>query len=151
MINPFDFFLENSAETVPFEYESWLSKELQPFLHVDPSGPQLSKLLQDVRLDGQPTVTFLVDLNQQLQHQIGYVIRMEPGVQSPEQTLTMGTGSCRDTAWLLIHILRHLGLAARFASGYLIQLAADQEPIEGPRGPAQDFTWLKTLTPSPSS
>ena len=134
VINPFDFFLEPSAETYPFVYEPWLAKDLAPFLDPAPAGPRLCELLQ--RIDRRPrrTVDFLVDLNQRLSKEIRYVIRLEPGVQTPEETLTLGSGSCRDTGWLLVQVLRHLGLAARFVSGYLIQLAPDVKSLDGPSG-----------------
>jgi uncharacterized protein (DUF2126 family)/transglutaminase-like putative cysteine protease len=154
VINPFDFFVEPYAETFPFVYAPALAKELIPFLETAPLGPHLAAWLSAFRATIKPgdnTVTMLVRLNHQLQQQIRYLVRMEPGVQDPEHTLEQACGSCRDTGWLLVQILRHLGLAARFASGYLIQLAADQKPLEGPPGPERDFTdlhaWAEVYLP----
>ncbi|MBI1205663.1 MAG: IMP dehydrogenase [Azospirillum sp.] len=145
-INPFDFFLEASAEKIPFAYDEWLYRELRPYLEVEPAGPQLAAWLASVDRTPTASINFLVAINQRLQHEIGYVIRMEPGVQSCEESLTLRTGSCRDSAWLLVQILRHLGLAARFVSGYLIQLTADQKALDGPSGPEADFTDLHAWT-----
>src|SRR5579872_2839458 len=142
VFNPFDFFLEPAAEQYPISYDSDLARELRPFLETEPAGPALCSFLGRVPRQSMRTIDFLVDLNQRLKNDIGYVIRMEPGVQTCEQTLNLGTGSCRDSAWLLVQILRHLGLAARFASGYLIQLAADERSLDGPSGPERDFTDL---------
>ena len=151
VINPFDFFLEASAETFPFEYEPWLARDLRPFLETEAPGPELRKHLAGVDTRPRRTVDFLVALNQQLERRIDYVIRMEPGIQACEDTLARGRGSCRDSAWLLVQVLRHLGLAARFVSGYLIQLVPDVKPLEGPAGPARDFTdlhaWVETYLP----
>ncbi|MDJ0865019.1 MAG: transglutaminase family protein [Myxococcota bacterium] len=151
VINPFDFFLEESAQHFPFAYEAWLSKELAPFLQTLPPGPRLTDWLASVDRSEAPTVDWLVSLNQRLSHEIRYLIRMEPGVQSCEETLERGSGSCRDTAWLLVQVLRHLGLAARFVSGYLIQLRPDQKPLEGPAGAEEDFTdlhaWVEAYLP----
>jgi uncharacterized protein (DUF2126 family) len=146
VINPFDFFLEPTAECWPFAYEAALRRELEPFLDAEPAGPRLSAWLSGVPRVAQPTVDFLVDLNARLQRAIEYVIRMEPGVQEPEETLEKARGSCRDSAWLLVQILRHLGLAARFASGYLIQLVPDVPSLDGPSGPERDFTDLHAWT-----
>ena len=146
VINPFDFFLEEGAERFPFAYEPWLARELQPFLRRLPAGPRLADWLSAVDRSEAPTVDFLVGLNQHLAREVRYLVRLEPGVQTPEETLSLASGSCRDSAWLLVQILRHLGLAARFVSGYLIQLVPDQKPLEGPEGPARDFTDLHAWT-----
>ena len=146
VINPFDFFLEPSAEQWPFEYEPWLQRELRPYMETTEVGPKLKEWVAAVPRDQMQSVNFVVALNQQLQQDIGYVIRMEPGIQTPEETLTLKTGSCRDSAWLLVQIMRNLGLAARFVSGYLIQLTADQKSIDGPSGTEVDFTDLHAWT-----
>jgi len=151
VINPFDFFLEEYAEYYPFNYEKKLTKELLPYLEIVESGPHLTEWLTTVGRDGQRIVDFLVSLNQRLQKEIKYTVRLEPGVQTCEETLDKQLGSCRDTAWLLVQILRHLGLAARFVSGYLIQLVPDVKSLEGPSGPLADFTdlhaWAETYVP----
>lgn len=151
VINPFDFFLEEYADEFPFAYEPWLMKELAPFLAVDRLTPKLAEWLAAVPRRKEKTINALVALNQRLQQDIKYTIRLEPGVQTPEETLEKRTGSCRDSAWLLVTIARHLGLAARFASGYLIQLTADQKALDGPSGPESDFTdlhaWAEVYLP----
>jgi uncharacterized protein (DUF2126 family)/transglutaminase-like putative cysteine protease len=151
VINPFDFFLEASAETYPFSYEAWLTKDLAPFLDVAAAGSRLCDLLKKIDRRRRRTVEFLVDLNQQLSKDIQYVIRLQPGVQTPEETLAIGSGSCRDSGWLLVQILRNLGLAARFVSGYLIQLMPDVKSLDGPSGAAVDFTdlhaWAEVYLP----
>ena len=149
--NPFDFFLEDSAVRCPFEYEPQLRQELSPYLEIEPAGPRLEAWLASVAREPEPTADFLVALNRRLCHEIKYLIRMEPGVQSPEETLEKGSGSCRDSAWLLVQIMRRLGLAARFASGYLVQLVPDETPLTGPAGPSEDFTdlhaWCEVFLP----
>jgi uncharacterized protein (DUF2126 family)/transglutaminase-like putative cysteine protease len=152
VINPFDFFLEPDAETFPFSYDASLAEEIAPFRKAEPPSPLLKAWLAKVDRTGKPrTVDFLVGLNARLQKEIGYIVRMEPGVQTCEQTLALAKGSCRDTGWLLVTILRHLGFAARFASGYLIQLVADEKPLDGPEGPSHDFTdlhaWAEVYLP----
>jgi uncharacterized protein (DUF2126 family)/transglutaminase-like putative cysteine protease len=141
-INPFDFFLEPYADNFPFSYEPGLTKDLTPYLEREFVGPRLRSFLQGIDLSPRRSVDFLVDINQRLSKLIHYVIRMEPGVQSCEETFELASGSCRDTAWLLVQILRSVGLASRFVSGYLIQLKPDVKPLEGPPGPTQDFTDL---------
>ena len=145
-INPFDFFLEEKAQTIPFAYEPWLERELRPYLETEEPGPLLASYLTGISRETTPTINFLVEINQRLQKDIGYVIRLEPGIQTCEETLGKRTGSCRDSAWLLVQILRNLGLAARFVSGYLIQLTADQKALDGPSGPEADFTDLHAWT-----
>jgi transglutaminase-like putative cysteine protease len=154
VVNPFDFFVEPYAEKYPFSYAPALAKELIPFLETASLGPRLEAWLARYRStlrSGGNTVDMLVGLNQQLKNEIGYLVRMEPGVQTPDETLERACGSCRDTGWLLVQILRQLGLAARFASGYLIQLVADQKPLDGPAGPERDFTdlhaWAEVYLP----
>jgi uncharacterized protein (DUF2126 family)/transglutaminase-like putative cysteine protease len=150
-VNPFDFFLEPEAETWPFSYDPVLEHELAPFRRADEPGPLLSTLLARIRREEQGTVSMLMDINALVNHSVSYVVRLEPGVWSPEETLEKGKGSCRDSAWLLVQMLRHLGYAARFVSGYLIQLVADEKPLEGPEGPTADFTdlhaWAEVYLP----
>lgn len=152
--NPFDFFLEASAEQYPFSYDDALKTELAPYLVCDPptsASPLFRTYLDGVDRTPAGTVNFLVALNQQLQRDIGYLVRMEPGVQTPEQTLELASGSCRDSAWLLVQLCRHLGIAARFVSGYLIQLTPDVKSLDGPSGTSVDFTdlhaWCEVYLP----
>ena len=146
VINPFDFFLEPYAEKFPFRYEGWLEQELAPFRAIRMGSPRLYEFLKTIDRTPRRVIDFLVDLNLQLQHEVRYLIRLEPGVQSSEETLERKSGSCRDSAWLMVEVLRHLGLAARFVSGYLIQLKPDVKPLSGPPGPEQDFTDLHAWT-----
>ncbi|MEK8031330.1 transglutaminase family protein [Ideonella sp. DXS29W] len=149
--NPFDFFLEPGAETFPFGYDEGLARELAPYLVTETPTPAFEAFLATIDRQPARTIDFLVGLNQRLQQQISYLIRMEPGVQTPEETLTKASGSCRDTGWLLVQTLRHLGLAARFVSGYLIQLAPDVKALDGPSGTEVDFTdlhaWCEVYLP----
>lgn len=146
VINPFDFFVEESAKDWPFAYDPVLKKELTPYLEPEPAGRLLQGYLAGICFDQPTTIDFLCDLNRNLERQVRYLIRMEPGVQAPEETLAKESGSCRDSAWLLVQILRHLGLAARFVSGYLIQLKPDVKALDGPTGAEVDFTDLHAWT-----
>ncbi|MES2635271.1 MAG: transglutaminase family protein [Pseudomonadota bacterium] len=149
--NPFDFFLEPSAEKFPFKYEPLLAQELAPYLATEPITPMLKGYLERVDRSEKATIDFLVAINQQVQGDVKYLIRMEPGVQTPEETLVNGSGSCRDSGWLLVQLLRHCGLAARFVSGYLIQLTPDVKALDGPSGTEVDFTdlhaWCEVYLP----
>lgn len=151
VVNPFDFFVEPYADSFPFEYAKDLKTELAPYLEAIKPDRLFAKFLDTIPHEAPNTVDFLVDLNRELQKHVRYIIRMEPGVQTPEETLSSGAGSCRDSAWLLIQTFRHLGLAARFVSGYLIQIRSDIDPIEGPPEVANDFTdlhaWAEVYLP----
>jgi uncharacterized protein (DUF2126 family)/transglutaminase-like putative cysteine protease len=149
--NPFDFFLEPAAENFPFSYEELLKQELAPYLAADELTEPMKACLACIDRKERRTIDFLVDLNQMVHKDISYTIRMEPGVQTPEETLTLGSGSCRDSAWLMVQLLRNCGLAARFVSGYLIQLKPDVKSLDGPSGTEVDFTdlhaWCEVYLP----
>ena len=146
VINPFDFFVEPYADKWPFAFPADLREDLAAFVEPEPAGPLLQKLIQSISREKRNTVDFLVELNQRLHQMVRYLIRLEPGVQTPEETLSSAAGSCRDTAWLLVQLLRHIGLPARFVSGYLIQLRPDIKPLEGAAGADHDFTDLHAWT-----
>jgi uncharacterized protein (DUF2126 family) len=166
VFNPFDFFLEPQAEKFPFAYDPALDNELAPFQRKCWLTPKFTKYLTAVRKDflgeikrrtkkerlempdkDKPrTIDFLVAVNQRLWQDIKYTIRLEPGVQGPEESLEKLSGSCRDSAWLLCQLFRHCGLAARFVSGYLIQLKPDVKALDGPSGAEKDFTDLHAWT-----
>ena len=149
--NPFDFFLEPSAEKYPFQYDNLLKQELAPYLVADHLTKRLKACLARIDRRKRRSIDFLVDVNQMVHQDISYLIRMEPGVQTPDETLKLGSGSCRDSAWLMVQLLRHCGLAARFVSGYLIQLKPDVKSLDGPSGTETDFTdlhaWCEVYLP----
>ena len=151
VINPFDFFVAEEAKDWPFAYEPDLKKELHPYLEPQPAGPLLASFLAELPREKAVTIDFLCDLNRKLHAAVSYCIRMEPGIQTPEETLQKRSGSCRDSGWLLVQILRHIGFAARFVSGYLIQLRPDVKPLDGPSGADADFTdlhaWAEVYLP----
>ncbi len=151
VINPFDFFHEDYAERYPFSYDPGLRKDLVPYIETKEDGPRLREWLSGAERSEEDTNDFLVKLNQRLARDIRYTIRMEPGIQGCEETLRTRLGSCRDSAWLLVQILRHLGLAARFVSGYLVQLTPDVKALDGPAGVESDFTdlhaWAEVYVP----
>ena len=154
VVNPFDFFVEETAERYPFDYDPDVRRDLEPYLRpATDDDPVLDRWMSGVRHrdDGTGIADFLVDINRRLYGDVAYSIRMEPGVQPPARTLERGIGSCRDTGWLLVEALRRLGLAARFVSGYLVQLTSDQPSLDGADGPAADFTdlhaWAEVYVP----
>ncbi|NRD20036.1 transglutaminase family protein [Winogradskyella eckloniae] len=150
-INPFDFFIEESAEEFPFEYSETVKKELQPYLEITDNGNLLKEFLKTLDYTPRKTIYFLVHVNQMIYDYLSYNIRLDPGVQSCEETLDLKKGSCRDYAWLFVQTLRHLGFGARFVSGYLVQLKADEKSLDGPSGPEEDFTdlhaWAEVYLP----
>jgi uncharacterized protein (DUF2126 family)/transglutaminase-like putative cysteine protease len=151
VLNPFDFFLEPSAEHYPFTYEPEVAVELAPYMAKQPLTPKFEAYLAELPKTKTPTNDWIVSINQKLQRDIGYLVRMEPGVQTPEETLTNASGSCRDTGWLLVQLMRYMGVAARFVSGYLIQLKSDVKSLDGPSGTEIDFTdlhaWCEVFLP----
>ncbi|WP_420427187.1 DUF2126 domain-containing protein [Algiphilus sp.] len=149
--DPFDFFVEEGAEYWPFEYPEDVRADLRIYRETEPAGKRMQALVNSIPRERERSVDFVVALNARIARETAYVIRMEPGVQTPEETLALGSGSCRDSSWLLVQLLRHLGFAARFVSGYLIQLKPDLKPIDGPAGTEKDFTdlhaWAEVYLP----
>jgi uncharacterized protein (DUF2126 family)/transglutaminase-like putative cysteine protease len=150
-INPFDFFVEEYAEEYPFTYDEITKKELLPYLEITDKGELLKDFIKTIDYSPRKTIFFLIDINRKIYEYLSYNIRMEPGVQSCEETLTRKNGSCRDFAWLFVQTLRHLGFGARFVSGYLVQLKSDEKSLDGPSGPEEDFTdlhaWAEVYLP----
>ena len=151
VLNPFDFFLTPYAEQFPFKYDSNDRRELVPYLVKAPATPLLESYLKTISREPQRTIDFVVEVNRRLANDIKYLIRLEPGTQLPEETLEKRSGSCRDSAALLVQLFRHVGLASRFVSGYLIQLVPDVKALEGPVGASSDFTdlhaWCEVYLP----
>ncbi|MEM7411375.1 MAG: transglutaminase family protein [Myxococcota bacterium] len=149
--SPFDYFLEESVREWPFVYDKEWRSDLEPYLVTLPASPALAAFVEGLDWTARETNDLLVETNRAVSAAVDYVIRMEPGVQTPDETLQLGRGSCRDSAWLLVQVLRRMGIAARFVSGYLIQLKPDQKPLEGPPGPERDFTdlhaWCECFIP----
>ena len=149
--SPFDYFLEESAERWPFDYDAETRRDLEPYLALLPSSPAFEAFLETLDGRSRETNDMLVETNRAVRAVVDYVVRPEPGVQTPTETLQLARGSCRDSAWLLVQVLRRQGIAARFVSGYLIQLAPDRPPLEGPPGPEKDFTdlhaWCEAFVP----
>jgi uncharacterized protein (DUF2126 family)/transglutaminase-like putative cysteine protease len=150
-INPFDFFVEEYAEEFPFKYDETTKKELQPYLEITENGKLLQDFIKTIDYTPRKTIYFLIDINRKIYEYLNYNIRMEPGVQTCDETLNQKNGSCRDYAWLFVQTLRHLGFGARFVSGYLVQLKSDEKSLDGPSGPAEDFTdlhaWAEVYLP----
>ncbi len=145
-INPFDFFVDEYAKDFPFSYKEDLKKELTPYLEITDDGKLLKEFMANLDVSQKSIIDFLVYLNTQIYNSLNYTIRLDPGVQACEVTLGNKLGSCRDYAWLFVQVLRHLGLASRFVSGYLVQLKADVKSLDGPSGPEKDFTDLHAWT-----
>ena len=149
--NPFDFFVEDSAEHWPFDYPLDFDEDLSIYLKPIHTGHHFDAFMETIPRDKQQIVDKLVLLNQMVSNKVDYTIRLEPGVQTPDETLEIGSGSCRDSSWLLVQVLRHMGIAARFVSGYLIQLKPDLEALDGPSGTDHDFTdlhaWVEAYVP----
>ncbi|MFD0988504.1 DUF2126 domain-containing protein [Mariniflexile jejuense] len=150
-INPFDFFVEEYAEEFPFKYNETVKKELLPYLEITEKGKLLQDFLKTIDKTPRKTIYFLIDINRKIYEYLKYNIRLDPGVQSCEETLELKSGSCRDYAWLFVQTLRHLGFGARFVSGYLVQLKSDEKSLDGPSGPEEDFTdlhaWAEVYLP----
>lgn len=148
-VNPFDFFIEDSAEGFPFEYSMALQRELYPFLDTRPkaveTGPLFEAFYAGLTKRGK-TIDIVVASNRAVNERIRYVIRNEPGVWTPEETLAQGRGSCRDSAMLLAAVLRRMGLAARFASGYLVQIKDEGMLPDLPKGLDHDVVDLHAWT-----
>lgn len=151
VINPFDFFIEDDCNCWPFAYDGPTKHQLAPYLAKGQLTPLLSQWVESFPKSSDTLIDFLVEINLRTKERVEYLVRMEPGVQTPEETLQVGSGSCRDSAWLMVEAFRQIGIAARFVSGYLIQLAADQKPLEGPEGPTKDFcdlhAWAEVYVP----
>ena len=140
-INPFDFFVEDAAASWPFSYDPVLAGELKPYLEPLPGTPLLDNYIR--KITGQSsTVAFIIELNRKLSQDIAYQVRMEPGVQTPEDTLNSRRGSCRDLAVLMMEAARSLGIASRFVSGYIYTPQSS-----GLAGGGATHAWMQAYLP----
>ncbi len=153
-VNPFDFFVDHRVEELGFTYPAEYALELAPFLGLDDPafacGEQFETFLAEMPDEGR-TVDAIVQMNALVNRRIDYVIREEPGVWTPEETLAQGRGSCRDSAMLLVALLRRRGIAARFVSGYLIQVTDEGMLPDLPKGLDHDVVdlhaWAEAYVP----
>lgn len=147
-INPFDFFIDPYAGCFPFVYEASLKKWLTPYLEITEQGPHLAQWIGQIeRQAKQGIVDFLTGLNQQIHQAIAYQIRLQAGVQPAEVTLRRAMGSCRDSAWLLVQLARGCGLAARFVSGYLAQVAGTDNQLKNVVDSLDLHAWAEVYLP----
>lgn len=145
-VNPFNFLILPEAARLPIDYSDELTEALHPYLRCRAVGSDASLLTS---MDGsaeEDVVPYLVELNRTINDRIEYQPRTDPGVWTPQETLERGVGSCRDTAWLLTETLRQLGFAARFVSGYLIQLDVEVESANDERPTTEDQAALHAWT-----
>ena len=149
-VNPFDFLVSPGAERFPLAYPDTVRPELQAYLSATENGVQLQRWLMEFRAsekpEGRGTIDLLAAINGRVKRDIAYVTRMEHGIQSCEDTLGQRSGSCRDSGWFLVQALRHLGIAARFVSGYLIQLSGSA-PDAPKADSAELHAWAEAYLP----
>ena len=151
-INPFEFLLDPAVEEYPFKYGPELASDLHPYLMVDSPCLLLRTFVESYRDQRTGTINLLLTLNRKVRDEISYVTRLEHGIQTSEETLQKHSGSCRDSALLLVECFRSLGIAARFVSGYLIQLAVEKPELAGSNwGPQADsadlHAWAEAFLP----
>jgi transglutaminase-like putative cysteine protease len=127
---PLDFLVADYAVNFPFQYDPTERVDLGPYLLPIFAQDQslLRTWLRQFWWPGQVVETYvLLDaINKAIARDFFYQRREQPGVQTPATTLATHSGSCRDYATLFIEACRHLGLAARFVSGYLYSPASLQ-------------------------
>lgn len=121
-INPFDFFLSLAIENYPFKYPNSVQSYLQSYLEVVDDEVIEHWLKSKNPPKQHKTLDYVTSLNKLVHQHLNYTVRLEPGVYSPKETIEKGGGSCRDYSWLLVNMYRMHGIAARFVSGYLIDL-----------------------------
>ena len=143
--------LAPSAEVFPFAYSLDERFDLEQYLrpnHDDPGGHLTAWARQFIRTDGLTgTRDLLVRMNQSIRDNFGYLERAEEGTQTPQQTLKLATGSCRDFALLMMEAARRLGVATRFVSGYLYDPALDGGGPDATLGAGATHAWLQAYLP----
>ena len=137
--------IEDFARIHPFSYAADTQASLARFLRPLCRDPRLTDWAAAfLRQDGSAdTRGLLVEMTETIRRSFKHVARHEKGTQDPLRTLTLGSGSCRDLAALMIAALRSLGIAARFVSGYLH--LADDDRIAG----GNTHAWVQAYVPGP--